>query len=126
MLSKNYLTVHQALLFPQKNMGGDVLKYLPILSTPNKTFCCSHNNFYLRSILKCLLMMQTLLLEMCLPLRQCQMKQFFVHIEHFILKTLADVCRVCAMSRNMFNQTSLIEQLSTISLIIQIRTLGSK
>lgn len=71
-------------------------------------------------------MVQTFVLEMCLLLRQCQMKQFSVHIEHFILKILADVCRVCAMSRNIFNQTSLREQLSTISLIIQIRTLRSQ
>lgn len=120
---KKWSHIPPKLAFTLKIMGGDVLKYLPILSTPNRTFTAVITNFYCRSILKCLLMV---LLEMCLLLKQSQMRQFSVHIEHFIFRILADVCRPCAMSRNIFNQASLGEQLSTISLIIQIRTLRSK
>lgn len=58
--------------------------------------------------------------------KQCQMERLSGHAEHFILKILADVCRAYAVSRHIFNHTSLGDQLSTISLVIQIRTLKSK
>lgn len=47
------------LALPIKIMGGDILTYSPVLSTPNKTFMAVLTIFFnLRSILECLLMVQ--------------------------------------------------------------------